>query len=62
MSAPEAAPPVDHFTRQEVNVAAARLAANIHRFIDDAGQYVSLARKYNLTSAAMVLEELANGR
>ena len=50
------------FTRKEVNVAAKRLAGCLRRFMEEADQYVSLARRYDLTSAALALEELADDR
>ena len=50
------------FTRRECNVAAARLAKNLRRFLEDADQHVSLARRYELTAAAIELEAMADGR
>lgn len=50
------------FTRKEVNVSAARLAVSLRRFMEEADQFVSLARRYDLTSAALSLEEIADGR
>jgi hypothetical protein len=50
------------FTRKEVNVAAARLAKNLRRFMDESDQFVSLLRRYDLTSAAITLEEMADGK
>jgi hypothetical protein len=54
--------PAPDYTRKEVNVAAARLAANIRRFMEDGDQFISLPRRFSLTSAALELEALADGR
>lgn len=50
------------FTRKEVNVAAARLAKNLKRFMVEADQHVSLARRYTITAAMLELEALSDGR
>jgi hypothetical protein len=55
-------PKTTEFTREEVNVAASRLAKNLRRFMDEADQFVSLLRRYDLTSAAITLEEMADGK
>lgn len=52
----------DRFTRKEVNVAAARLAGTIRLFLEEGDQYISLARRYSLTVAALELEALSDGR
>lgn len=54
--------PASEFTRKEVNVAAARLATYLRMFMVDADQFISLARRYDLTSAVLELEALADGR
>jgi hypothetical protein len=50
------------FSRRECNVAAARLANNLRRFMADAEQYLSSARRCELAVAAIRLEDMADGR
>lgn len=52
----------DQFTRKEVNVAAARLAENLRRFMAEGDQFISLSRRFALTTAALELEALADGQ
>ncbi len=52
----------DAVTRKEVNVAAARLAKYLRQFMAEGDQHISLSRRYSLTTEALELEALADGR
>jgi hypothetical protein len=50
------------FTRRECNLTAAWLAQQLRRFVEQADQHVSLARRHSLAAMAIELEALADGR